>query len=121
MARLLLVDDEPDLLSAMTELLQAAGHAVVPCGSGFDAMERIAAADAFDVAVLDWALPGVNGRDLVVALGARQPATAVVVVTGYGENVVSDSLQGQQVRAVLRKPFRMRELVALVASLAPDT
>lgn len=118
MAHLLLVDDEPDLLSAMAELLEAAGHTVTGCASGFDARTHIAAT-RFDAAVVDWALPGVSGRDLVIALQAAQPDTPVVVVTGYGENVVSGSLQSRQVRAVLRKPFRMRELVQLVATLTP--
>ena len=114
----------------MSELLQAAGHTVTACASGFDARTHIAAT-RFDAAVVDWALPGVSGRDLVIALEAAQRHTPVIVVTGYGENVVSGTLQSRQVRAVLRQLVtaypRLRaalpdiELVLLVGGYAQGT
>jgi len=114
MAQLMLVDDEPELLDVVAEVLRARGHDVLTCSSGREARARIAGPATLDIAILDWSLPDVGGRDLILDLQARQPQARAIIVTGYGESVVSSSLVNERVVAVLRKPFRMRELVEVI-------
>jgi DNA-binding response OmpR family regulator len=114
MANLLLVDDEPDLLDVIAEVLRKGGHDVLGCTSGLEAKVRIAGPTTLDLAIIDWSLPDVGGRDLMLDLQARQPQAHIIVVTGHGESVVSSNLAKGSVAAVLRKPFRMRELLSLV-------
>ncbi len=121
MARLLLVDDEPDLLDVVAETLRARGHEVEACTCGRDARARIAGPTTLDAAILDWSLPDVSGRDLLLDLEARQPQAKVIIVTGYGESIVSASLVNDRVLAVIRKPFRLREILAILDSLADGT
>lgn len=114
MAQLLLVDDEPDLLDVIGEVLKSRGHEICTCSSGREARARIAGPATLDIAILDWSLPDVGGRDLLLDLQSRQPQAKVIIMTGYGEAVVSNSLINDRVLTVLRKPFRMRELVDLI-------
>lgn len=115
MSEVLLVDDEPELLDVMAEALAGRGHAVVPCTSGREAQARIGQAAPLDFAVIDWSLPDVSGRDLILDLSTRQPNCRIVIVTGYGEAIVSNTLVGDRVLAILRKPFRMAALAQLLA------
>lgn len=114
MARILLVDDEPELLAVIGDVLGSHGHDVVRCSSGREARARIGGTTRIDFAIVDWSLPDVSGRDLLLDLHNRQPEARAVVVTGYGENIVSANIVNDRVIAVLRKPFRMRELLALI-------
>ncbi len=116
MARLLLVDDEADLLDVTGDALRAQGHEVEACTSGREASAWIAGPWALDIAILDWSLPDVSGRDLILEIEARQPLARVIIMTGYGESVVSERLINQLVLAIVRKPFRMRELLRVVAA-----
>ena len=114
MANLLLVDDEPELLDVIAEVLRRSGHEVHACASGLEARARIAGPANLDLAIIDWSLPDVGGRDLMLDLQARQPQARIIVATGHGESVVSSNLAQGAVAAVLRKPFRMRDLVTLI-------
>ena len=114
MANLLLVDYEPELLDVIGELLRRGGHHVEECMSGLDARARIAGPPTLDLAIIDWSLPDVGGRDLMRDLQARQPQARIIIATGHGESVVSSNLTGGGVAAVLRKPFRMRDLLSLI-------
>lgn len=117
MAELLLVDDEPDLLDVVGDVLRAHGYTIVSCSSGREARARISGPPTLDLAIIDWSLPDVSGRDLLLDLASRQPQARVIVMTGYGEAMVSSSLVNERVMAVVRKPFRMRELLDLLASV----
>jgi DNA-binding response OmpR family regulator len=120
--RLLIVDDEIDVLGIVSEYLEALGYHVIGAMSGREALAQIERADGtISAAVIDWSLPDVSGREVIRSLRDRQPTCPVVVTTGHSADVVSDELAGQHATAVLRKPFTMRSLAvrveALVASL----
>ena len=109
--RLLLIDDEEDVLGIVSEFLAAVGYEVVAVHTGRRARDLIAGeGPPFDLALVDWALPDLSGRDLVLALERHQPACAVLVTTGHGDDVVSDTMIGAQVDGILRKPFTMQGL-----------
>ncbi len=120
--RLLLVDDEVDVLGILTEFLSSLGFAVTACESGRAARDLLLSGGVpFDVAVIDWGLPDVHGRDLVLALDRIQPDCVVLVTTGHGNDVVSDAIVGSQVNAVLRKPFTLQGLRYRIEELLPRT
>ena len=116
--RVLLVDDEEDLLGIVTEVLTAAGLDVTPATNGRQARERIQRGEPFDLAVIDWSLPDVSGRDLVLLVAGACPDCGVLITTGHGDDVVSAAVLGPTVSAVLRKPFTMQALrIQLQATL----
>jgi CheY-like chemotaxis protein len=81
--RILAVDDEATVREMLREWLGAEGHAVTVAGDR-DAALAVFAADRFDVVLVDVRLPGASGHDLAADLRARDPAVAVILITGWG-------------------------------------
>jgi CheY-like chemotaxis protein len=108
--RLLLVDDVVDVLVTASAFLERAGFQVVQAGSGDQALAVLAAGERFDALVTDYAMPGLNGVELIEQARTLQPGLAVLLITGFAEVGGADTLP--RAVAVLRKPFQRRELVA---------
>lgn len=111
-ARVLLVDDEQELRTLWREVLANAGHHVIEAGSVRDVRTWAPGAVA-DVAVVDWTLPDGNGRAVLDVLRGSGIQCPVVYASGYGASLP----RGHGGDAILAKPFRVRELVQLVATL----
>lgn len=83
MARLLIIDDEPEFSEAFSHALAAAGYAVKTCLSGTAAIELFRRERA-DLVFCDLKLPGLDGLEVLEALKGIDPAATVVMMTGYG-------------------------------------
>jgi CheY-like chemotaxis protein len=79
--RVLVVDDEKDVRDAWARALRIAGYTVQAVGSPADAI-ALAESHAFDVVVLDFIIPGMDGVELLVRLRDRLPYIRSVVVSG---------------------------------------
>lgn len=112
MTRILLVDDEAELLTIQAEYLRQVGFRVDTATSGRDAVGRLDAVegDPYAVAVIDWSLPDLPGRRLVRLLEQRAPGCRVLIQTGHLADVVDAEATIGPVVGVLRKPIRLREL-----------
>jgi len=115
-----LIDDEADLLATIAEYLGAVGYDVTAEASGRRGRERILdEGQHFDAVLVDWMLPDVPGRELVLLVRRLRPACRILVTTAHGSDVVGESVVGAGVAAVLRKPFTMqRTREAVAAALA---
>ncbi len=82
--RILLVDDDPDLLSSLSDLLQPEGYEVA-VANGIASARRTAAAFEPDVALLDIKLGPDNGIELIAVLKRQRPDLACVIMTGYAD------------------------------------
>jgi two-component system alkaline phosphatase synthesis response regulator PhoP len=111
--RLLLVEDEPGLVLTLTDRLTREGYAVESSADGESALER-AAAEAFDLILLDVMLPRLNGFDVLRELRRRSVDTPVIMLTARGQ--VVDKVVGLKLGAddYVTKPFEMVELLARV-------
>ena len=115
--RILIVDDEAAVVEVLTEFLEARGHAVTALCSGRVAVGGAAAlAWDHDVAVVDWHMPGMGGRDVLAALLAARPGLPVLVATGDR----SPRIRGVGDVAVLEKPFKLAHLLARLSDLVGD-
>src|SRR5215813_5270693 len=113
MARILCVDDEPNIVTLKCTILEAAGHQATPSTSAEDAIEKLEH-NAYDAVVTDWRLGDANGRAVLQA--AKTNSTMpVVVVSGY----VSEAFQAPEPLAdlYLEKPINPEELVTIVNEL----
>lgn len=115
MTRILVVDDEPHILSLVTRGLRAEGYDTVVCEDGPTALERALAGD-IDLIVLDVGLPGMDGFDVLRALrdaGERMP---VIMLTARSS--AHDAVEGLDAGAsdYVAKPFSVAELLARVRS-----
>jgi two-component system, sensor histidine kinase and response regulator len=86
-ARVLIVDDDPALLEALSESLQLrmAGVRVETCDSASIALERLSATD-YDAIVADIKMPGMDGLDLLARIREVRPDTPTLLITGHGEH-----------------------------------
>ena len=117
MARILVVEDDPDIAELIVHSLSRAGHATERLSSGTDVMPRLRSTPV-DLVVLDLMLPGMDGMAVCDAL-RRDTSTShlpVIMLTARGEE--ADRVAGLERGAddYVTKPFSPRELVARVAA-----
>jgi two-component system response regulator HydG len=113
MAKILCVDDEPNVVKMKCAILEAAGHDVTPATSAHEALDKLKHA-SYDAVVTDWRLGDANGRAVVEA-AKDHTNVPVVVVSGY----VNDAFQAAEPLAdlYLEKPVNPEELVTIVNEL----
>jgi DNA-binding NarL/FixJ family response regulator len=119
MARqLLVVDDDPGLLLAVSETLRAEGYEVVTARRGAEALVRVAEALP-DLIISDIRMPGMDGYALVRNLRSAPRTRLVPIVFLTAKDETADRIAGFRtgVDAYLTKPFEPEELVAVVASI----
>jgi two-component system alkaline phosphatase synthesis response regulator PhoP len=111
--RILLVEDEPGLVLTLSDRLAREGYAIETSGDGESALER-AAAEGFDLVLLDVMLPSMNGFDVIRELRRRGVETPVIMLTARGQ--VVDKVVGLKLGAddYVTKPFEMVELLARI-------
>jgi CheY-like chemotaxis protein len=106
-ARVLLVDDEAPVREVIAQSLRDLGHEVIEVGSAGAALEVIEHDQAFDVALLDFAMPGMNGAELARQIRTRRPGLGILFVTGYAE---TDALSDISDDRIIKKPLRQADL-----------
>jgi two-component system response regulator GlrR len=112
--RILVVDDDPDLLDLIGMRLTAAGYAVAAAASGAEALELFRTERPRAV-VTDLRMDGMDGHALFDRLHAEAPSVPVIILTAHG--TIPDAVAATQrgVFSFLTKPFDGRELLARVA------
>ena len=115
-ARLLVVDDDPDVRLSLRRALSCAGYSVTTAAHGGAALDALAGAPV-DLIVLDVLMPMVDGFDTCRRLRERGDATPILVLTA--RDGIDDRVTGLQLGAddYLVKPFALRELLARVQAL----
>jgi two-component system OmpR family response regulator len=114
--RLLVVEDERDLASALTRALVEAEFAVDVAHDGDDALDRALGVE-YDAILLDLLLPGRSGWAVLEALRAAGRTTPVLVLTA--RDAIEDRVRGLNLGAddYLSKPFAVDELVARIGAI----
>lgn len=116
---ILIVDDEPDLVTTLDYNLRKQGFATRTCASGAEALESAFQSPLPDLILLDLMLPDISGTEICRQLRAddRTRAVPVVMLTAKGEEI--DRVVGFEVGAddYVVKPFSVRELVLRVQAV----
>lgn len=119
--KILLVDDEHEILSLGQKILSKAGYDVLVASEGREALAQFVRHRAEIALVLtDLAMPGMNGFTLIWALRRAKPDLRVMVATGEGSESNIRELEQMGVRQVLLKPFGARKLLDSVAATLTD-
>jgi diguanylate cyclase (GGDEF)-like protein len=109
------VDDDPQLLSILTECLDGQGYAITAVADGHQAMEALEAQE-FALALLDLMLPGVSGLDLLSQIKTQTPDTEVILITGHaGLDSAVQALRLGAYDYLVKSDLRLVELQALIA------
>lgn len=120
MARILVAEDEPDVLTFVVRALRGAGHEVEGAGDGSDALAALArareAGRAHDLLLTDILMPVMDGVSLALLAARDQPALRIMLMTGYSDQ--RERAHGLEaiIHDILLKPFTLDELVMRVQS-----
>lgn len=115
---LLLVDDEPALLSSLAEVLGEAGHTVSTALGGGAALTQLRQAKASNslpkVLITDMGMPGLDGGELAKAARDLAPEMWIVMLSGWGNALSKQGTPPDCVDYLLNKPPRLQELSAVL-------
>ena len=108
--RILLVDNDPQVLSILGEMLKDSGHHVLPVPSGPEAL-RVFVPSGFDLVITNVGMPEMSGWDVADRLRARDPNVPVIFITGWGLQEEDQArCRRLGISALLFKPVPPQEL-----------
>jgi signal transduction histidine kinase/CheY-like chemotaxis protein len=116
--RVLIVDDDQLVRRLMTEGLRSLQYQVTAVANGEQALATLDAGERFELLLVDFAMPGMNGAEVARAAQNRQPSIKVLMVSGYADSAVVEAALGSA--RLLRKPFDVSELGTAVAETLAD-
>jgi DNA-binding NtrC family response regulator len=116
--RILVVDDEPNVLVIVGAFLTKAGFAVGKSSDSDEAMRMVAGDPHIDVLVTDFAMPGMSGAELISEAKRLQPDLKAVIMTGYPDASALEELPPGT--PILVKPFRRVDLIDEIQSLLAE-
>jgi DNA-binding response OmpR family regulator len=116
--RILVVDDDSDIVAVASLVLRRAGHEVDTAGSGAEALKR-ALQKTYDLVLLDINMPGLDGWETLRLLRSDEATRGTAVAMFSVKSEVRDKVHGLQDGAVdyITKPFSVDELAARVAAI----
>jgi PAS domain S-box-containing protein len=116
----LIVDDEPTLLTATSKMLRRKGFTVIQATNGTAALELLRdGTNDIDTMLLDVTLPGVSSREVFEQAGRLRPDLATILTSAYSHESVEVSFAGLTVPPFIRKPFTIEDLTNLLQQARP--
>ena len=117
-ASILVVDDEPTILSLFHRVLTEAGYELTCAQSGFQCLDVFQRdPKAHDVVLLDLAMPLMDGEETFHRLRQISPNIPVVLTTGFCEEERLTRMMSVGLSGYLRKPLRRQEILSLICSM----
>ena len=114
--RLLLVEDDPEILNLLRDMLRLKGHRVVALSDGEKALELIESSN-FDLVLTDLGMPLISGWEIAGHAKAKNPHVPVVMITGWGAQYEDTDLAARGVDLMLSKPLSWDKLLASIEKL----
>jgi DNA-binding response OmpR family regulator len=116
MTKILIVEDEPNMVAGLRDNFEYEGYEVITATDGVAGLER-ALTESPDLLVLDVMMPRMSGLDVCKQLKAKRPSVPIIMLTARGQEV--DKVVGLELGAddYVTKPFSIRELLARVKAV----
>lgn len=116
MAKILIVEDEPNMVAGLRDNFEFEGYQVISAPDGAAGLER-ALSESPDLVILDVMMPRMSGLDVCKQLKAKKPGVPIIMLTARGQEV--DKVVGLELGAddYVTKPFSIRELLARVKAV----
>jgi two-component system, OmpR family, KDP operon response regulator KdpE len=109
MSRILVVDDDTDARSLISEALELSGRSVVTAASGEEALDQMRA-EYFDLVLLDVNMPGIGGKETLARINASHQGTKVIMISAC-TSWDSKETTSRGAYGFIRKPFRINHLL----------
>lgn len=110
--RVLVIDDDDEVRQVIVDELENLGHHVVAAAGGAEGLAQFES-ETFDILLIDYAMPGMNGAEVARAVLDAAPTQKILFVTGYSNTAAIKAAAGNV--PVLRKPFRPAEVAEALA------
>ncbi len=116
--RLLFVDDDTLVRELLGEALQHQGYDVAQAEDGNAALAWLATGQPVDLMITDFAMPEMNGLELIAEVLATRPDLPIILLTGYADAQVGQNLATLTAGTgvLLQKPIRVKDLTARIAA-----
>jgi DNA-binding response OmpR family regulator len=114
---ILLIDDDPELRSVLTDGLTYAGYNVTPAAGGIEGLE-LAKDEHFDTVITDILMEDGEGMETLGWITKQCPGTPVIAISGQSEYLNKIKLLGAT--ATLQKPFSIHELINVIGEITGD-
>ncbi len=111
--RIIIVEDEVAVQGVLSEFLSTFGYSIDVLSTGREAIEHIRR-QCYDVAIIDWRLPGITGRDVILELLATRPSTQIIATTGQISQRLRHIAAAEAQVQIVPKPFSLRKLHKLI-------
>jgi signal transduction histidine kinase len=115
-ANILVIDDDHEVRQVVIDTLLDAGHRVQSAADGASGLDLVRG-QGFDLVLLDFAMPGMNGAEVARAIREMRPEQRILFVTGHSDTAAIESAAGDA--PVLRKPFLPADLLQQVGRSLP--
>jgi CheY-like chemotaxis protein len=117
--RILVIDDDPAVLSCYGRLLGRCGYHVATAPGGEAGLARLSADGPFDAVLLDYRMPGMDGAEFLRRMRSLGHAPEVILVSAYLSEAVRQSAARLGVRRILEKPVDVEKLKAALVEAIP--
>jgi two-component system, NtrC family, sensor kinase len=116
----LVVEDDPDVRSYVTETLRGLNYRVLEAADGQAAMELVHQSDPIDLLLTDVVMPGMNGRALGDAARQHRPGLKILYMTGYSRNAIVHQGRLDPGVSLIQKPFSEAALASRVHGILSE-
>jgi CheY-like chemotaxis protein len=111
----LLIEDEESFRIVVSKMLSKNGFSVVEAGDGCAAIDLWHVHQkSIDAIVLDLTLPGTPSREIIAEVQRTRPTIKVILMSAYSREVAAHTLDAMQIKAFIRKPFQIDNLIQLL-------
>ncbi len=111
--KILIIDDQPDILEVLTEILEILNHEVVAITSG-QSLDKKFQENRFDMVITDYQMPDMTGVDIAKKIKSKYGGTKVYIISGYHQLLSDEKMNEFGISGLLNKPFDIEELKRIV-------
>jgi len=111
--KILIVDDNPNMSSLLSEMLEVFEYESIRADNGLEAIEKIEQ-NGISLVITDMRMPKMSGLDLLQRIKEIKPGLPVVVISGYALDEEGNNLLSTLADGFLNKPFKMSDIEDLL-------
>ena len=112
----LIVDDNPNMSTLLSEMLEVFDYKSVRAGGGTEALSKLSEQD-FAMVITDMRMPNMNGLELLKSIKGKNPDMPVVLISGYSVSQIESDPDCPKPDGFLNKPFLMTDIETLLEKL----